>query len=311
MEDLLNLKSGSFSACKETFDKMVKKFKRSKKRNYDFLTKSGPQFQELVFKFCQKMFVKEEFPKEFRDTTLHMIFKGVKGKREVLSDNRFIHSKFWFARAAEGLVVEDALKTPLIEGSYIYQIGGKPGLCLEEMVFVMKSIMARYRSKGKILVIKFFDLSKYFDKEMVEAAVITCMKRGADMNAVRLWYKLNENTRIQVKTGAGMSEYGEVGAVLGQGTLGGAIISQAVLDDGVMEHFTPGEEGQPRYGSVPLAPCMFQDDIANGSEGLLEARASAVKVDFLIKQPGLRLNQEKLCASSRGQRSRSKRQAMN
>ena len=49
-----------------------------------------------------------------------------------------------------------------------------------------------------------------------------------------------------------------MGAVLGQGTLGGAIISQAVLDEGVMEHFSPGEEGQPRYGSVAMAPCMFQ-----------------------------------------------------
>ena len=34
-----------------------------------------------------------------------------------------------------------------------------------------------------------------------------------------LWYKLNEDTRIQVKTGAGVSEYNEVGVVVGQGTL--------------------------------------------------------------------------------------------
>ena len=58
-----------------------------------------------------------------------------------------------------------------------------------------------------------------------------------------------------------------MGAVLGQGTLGGAIVSQAVLDEAVMEHFSPGEEGQPRYGAVEMAPCMFQDDLANGSWG--------------------------------------------
>ena len=90
-----------------------------------------------------------------------------------------------------------------------------------------------------------------------------------------------------------MSEYGEVGAVLGQGTLAGAIISQAVLDEAVMEHFTPGEEGQPRYGSVDMAPCMFQDDLANGSEGLLAARVANKKVDFLVKQRGLQLNRDK------------------
>ena len=98
------------------------------KRNYDFLTKAGTVFQDTVFKFCQKMFNKEEFPKDFQDTTLHMIFKGGKGKkRESLDANRFIHSKGFFARAAEGLITEDCLTTPLLAGSSVFQIGGQPG----------------------------------------------------------------------------------------------------------------------------------------------------------------------------------------
>ena len=156
-----------------------------------------------------------------------------------------------------------------------------------------------------MLVINFYYLSKYFDKEMIEDAVITCWKRKADIKAIRLWHKLNKDTRIQVKTGAGLSRHGEVGAVLGQGTLGGAIVSQAVLDEGVMEHFLPGEEGQPRYGAVDLAPCMFQDDLANGSVGLLAARVANQKVDFLVKERGLQLNRDKsvcIIVGSREQR---------
>ena len=53
----------------------------------------------------------------------------------------------------------------------------------------------------------------------------------------KLWYKLNQNTRIQVRTGAGMSEYAEVGAVVGQGTIAGALGSQAVLDKGITPSF--------------------------------------------------------------------------
>ena len=294
VRDLLNVEGGTFEANKDTFKKMVEKFKRSKKRNYDFLTKAGEDFQDSVFKFCQKMFLKEVFPNEFQDTTLHMIFKGGKGKkRETLDANRFIHSKGFFARAAEGLIVEDGLKIPLLAGSSMYQIGGQPGHRPEEMVFVMKSVMALYKKEGKLLIINFYDLSKYFDKEMIEDAVITCWKRKADLKAVRLWYKLNENTRIRVQTGAGLSDYSEVGAVLGQGTLGSAIVSQAVLDEAVMEHFLPGEDGQPRYGTVKMAPCMFQDDLANGSEGIMEARIANQKVDFLVKQRGLQLNRDK------------------
>ena len=68
------------------------------------------------------MITKEQFPVEFNMTTLHMIFKGGKGKKEILSDNRFIHSKTWMPRLAEALVVEEGMKKPLVENSTIYQI---------------------------------------------------------------------------------------------------------------------------------------------------------------------------------------------
>ena len=38
-------------------------------------------FQEKVYELCQIMIQKDEIPSEFRNTTLHMIYKG-KGKRE-------------------------------------------------------------------------------------------------------------------------------------------------------------------------------------------------------------------------------------
>ena len=294
VKDFLNLKEGEFSAKKETFYKMIAKFKSSRKRNYDFLTKSNPRFQAAVFKFCQRMFKEEVFPTDFQNTTLHMVYKnGSGGRREVLSDHRFIHCKDFWARTAEGLVIEDGLKRPLLEGSSIYQIGGQPGHRSEELVFVMKSLIAKYRRKGRLVILKLYDISKYFDKEMVEDAILVCQKRKADSKAIRLWYKLNESTQIQVKTGSGMSRFADVGAVLGQGTLGGAIISQAVLDDGVMEHFPPGGEIQLEYGDVPLAPVMFQDDLADCSGNIENARIANQRVDILTKQRGLELNKDK------------------
>ena len=103
----------------------------------------------MVYKFCLEMIEKEAFPGSFKDTILHIIFKGGKGKRHKLSDNRFVHSKPWWPRLIEGLTVEEGLKQPLIEGSSVYQIGGQPGHRSEEHVFVMKSIIARQRAQGK------------------------------------------------------------------------------------------------------------------------------------------------------------------
>ena len=101
VKQFLKLKGGHFEAKEETFFRNITKFKMSGGKNYDFLTKAGDGFQMTVFKFCQKMFQEETFPSDFLNTTLHMIFKGGNSRREILSEHRFIHSKYFFARAAK------------------------------------------------------------------------------------------------------------------------------------------------------------------------------------------------------------------
>ena len=151
---------GDFIPTIETFEALVHKFKKSGKKNYDFLVKSSKKFQNIVFKFAQLMIEKEVFPSSFQETTLHMIFKGGKGRRQNLPDNRFVHSKFWFPRMVEGLVVVQGLKEPLVEGSTMNQIGGQPGHRAEELIFSLKSIVAKYRSEGKQIIIQSSDISK-------------------------------------------------------------------------------------------------------------------------------------------------------
>ena len=72
---------GTFKINKEIFEKVLAKFKGSIKRNYDVIVRADKMFQEKVYELCQIMIQKDEIPSEFRNTTLHMIYKG-KGKRE-------------------------------------------------------------------------------------------------------------------------------------------------------------------------------------------------------------------------------------
>ena len=99
----------------------------------------------------------------------------------------------------------------------------------------MKSVISKYRKEGKLVIIQTSDISKFFDKESLYNAILTCYKRGADPKACRLWYKLNEDTQIRVRTGAGLTDYSGAGALVGQGTMGGALVSQGVLDQGISE----------------------------------------------------------------------------
>ena len=293
VEQKLSESGGTFEIRQETFDHVINKFKMSKKANYDFIVKASEAFQNGTFKFCQEMILKEQFPQAFNTTTLHMIFKGGKGRKEILSDNRFIHSKTWMPRLAEALVVEEGLKKPLVEKSSIYQIGGQPKHRPEELMFSMKSIISKERSEKNPVIIQCWDISKFFDKEKIEDALLTCYKRDANPKAVRLWAKLNENTKIKVKTSVGESESAEVGAVVGQGTIGGALVSQAVLDEGVKDHFSPGNEDELNYGSVEMGPCMFQDDLIHAAKSVENARKASEKVNLIMKEHALQLNKDK------------------
>ena len=117
VKELMTKKDGDFTTDFETFQYNLRKFTKSGKKNYDFLTKGGKNFQLAVFKLCKRMIEEEVFPLAFQNTTLHMVFKGGKGRPDKLSDNRFIHCKEFFPRATESLIVEGGLKEPLLKGS--------------------------------------------------------------------------------------------------------------------------------------------------------------------------------------------------
>ena len=101
---------------KDLFEKVIHKFKSSSKHSYDFLTKAGDKSKESCLKLCKKMFQAKQFPEAFKDTILHMIYKG-KGKKEELPNNRLIHCKSWLPHVAEASLVEGRIKQAMVEQS--------------------------------------------------------------------------------------------------------------------------------------------------------------------------------------------------
>ena len=69
-------------------------------------------------------------------------------------------------------------------------------------------------------------------------------------------------------------------------------MSQAVLDQGISEQFAPGGEDKVTYGSVPLAPLIFQDDVLHAAYGIKEARIANEKMSRVVKRLNLTLNRD-------------------
>ena len=80
-----------------------------------------------------------------------------------------------------------------------------------------------------------------------------------------MWFKLNAGTRVKVKTAVGTSEIAEVGDCIGQGTSGGALVSQVNLDHGLQSYFS-GSTDELCYGSIRVQPLAYQDDVGRVSK---------------------------------------------
>ena len=281
-----------FEVTKALFNKVADKVEKSGKRNYDFFVKTGKKHKTAIFQVTKRMVRDENFPGSFNKTTLHMLFKGGRGKRkEDLKANRFIHSRLWFPRVVEGVVVEQ-MKPTILRGSSMYQVGGQSGHRPQELLFVIRSIIAKYLKNKNMIVLDFYDISSFFDQEQLLDGMNTLHRLGVDPHAWKCWYLLNKDTTIQVVCGAGVTDTAEVGECIGQGTKGGALVSQANLDIGVRDQFR-GSEDEAKYGNVECGPVVFQDDLARASGSVASSRAGSIRMNMVMNQKGLRLNQEK------------------
>ena len=223
-----------FLIDKEDFKEVLSKFKKKSTSAYNMIVKAHEHYQEAIFELCKLFIEKEDFPDQFQRTVLHMI-KKKGGRGEILKQNRFIHMKTALARTCEALVV-GKIKQPLLEQSTIFQIGGQTNHSLEEHVFSLKSLIGLMEHLGEGVMLTLVDIVSFFDREDILDIMETFAKMKINKKAARLWYKLSENTEITIKTAVGMSETTRVGAVVGQGSSGAALASQAMVDKGLEEY---------------------------------------------------------------------------
>ena len=104
---------------------------------------------------------------------------------------------------------------------------------------------------------------------------------------------LNKQTKIRVLTGLGLTEYKEKGELIGQGTLGGAMVSASNLDSRVNDYFQTSDEAS--YGSIRLQPLLFQDDVIHLSTSRDRSQAGVMRMEAVMKSKQLEVHPDKTC----------------
>ena len=279
-----------FSIDKDDFKDVLEKFKKKKTKAYDFLLKANEDFQDAIYNLCKLFIDAEEFPLKFKLTVLHMTSKK-KGSVEMLNNNRFLHMKNYLARLCESLLVGQ-MKTQIFKQSTKYQIGGQAGHSIDEHLFSLKSLIRLMELRGEGLYLTLVDIISFFDQEDILDGMETLDKMNINKKACRLWYKMNDETVIKIQTAMGMSNTAEVGAVLGQGSTGAAVISQAMIDKGLKDYFA-GSDNEMYYGKVRVESAAYQDDISKPSADTISAQVGMTRLEDMLSQRGLRAHRDK------------------
>ena len=184
------------------------------------------------------------------------------------------------------------MKEPLISSATIYQIGGLPGHSINEHIITLKTIMARAESAKTGIIFMIMDIMSFFDKEDIFDCLETMERLQVNKKAARVWYKLNHDTEVVVKTTCGVTETAKVGDCLGQGTAGAGLVSQANLDHGLNSYFQ-GCKDIMIFGETRIQPLLYQDDVGAPCSTVGQARVQAALLTKLMQEKSLLAHPDK------------------
>ena len=261
--------------------KVIKRIKDKNKNMFLLFNKAGPMYKAALFMVMKRLIEKEEVPKAYDLTSLTQIWKK-KGSALSLNNMRFIHMKCWRAKLLEALITEK-MKPQIVAATPKIQIGGMPSSQSVEHLVTLKTWMKQIEEKDSDGIVSLYDMSKFFDKESLLDCMDTLNKKAKiDAKSYRMLYKLNENTKISVKTSVGESKTAPIKDSVGQGSFAAALISSLNIGSAIADKFQG--ESTANIGLLELICLILQDDIMKMSNTVEQARDGSQKIDELLKQ---------------------------
>ena len=183
------------------------------------------------------------------------------------------------------------MKPNIVKATPNIQIGGMPKASSAEHLLVLKTWIKMKEDRKEGGIFNTYDMAKFFDKE----SLLDCMdplsrEAKIDNKSYRLWFKINQDAKISVRTSVGKSKTATIKDSIGQGSMGAALVSSLNIGCSIKDTF---KEDSTKIGDKGLNAVIFQDDIGKLNDNLEQSRESCAKIDDTLKRKLLSVNYDK------------------
>ena len=271
----------------EAFQETMAMLRKKNGNKYDFILKGGEGLQMALYNLMCIVWKSEKIPSAWLESTSTQLPKS-QNKVGILDSMRHIHEKNDLFKVLGQLVMYFA-KPIIFQNMSKFQIASKPGHRPSEHLFVIKSVLSYYESKGKCVIFSSFDLQKYYDSEQLKDCMMELYNSQITGKLYRLIFNMNKTVCIKVKTPVGVSASEEIHEIVAQGSMDSGPISANNISKGIDVTFADSD-GEVDYLGLQLAPLILMDDIARMTDNIESAQDGNRRMEHLLDSKCLKFN---------------------
>ena len=280
----------------EELIKAIKRLKNNKSAGPDriiaeMLKASTPEIMLLILKIMNKIRTTFQYPTKWGIGITSLLFK--EGDDDDPGNYRAITVTDTLAKVL-AILINERMETWSKENNIIRdeQIGFEKKTRSADHLFVLKTIMDKYKSEGKKVYACFIDFQKAFDSVWRTGLLYKLIKSGLNMNTIKLIKNMYEKTSQTLKLNGGISKLFRTYKGVRQGCILSPKLFNLFIND-IPNIFDNSCCPVTIHDKVNINCLMYADDLVLLSETASGLQSCLYKLHQYTEKWGLKLNLKK------------------
>ena len=252
----------------------------------DVYKRAGRGLINIICKAMNRIKNTLVIPLDWLENLIVTIFKN-KGSRKVLKYYRGI-----FLGDILTKILEKVIKSRIqdkLNNINILQAGSRTNRGPADSLFILNGTIDHAKYLKKRLYITFYDYTTCFDSLWLDDCMISLWDIGIRNELLNLIFKLNETTKIQIKTPFGISDPFVCNRIVKQGS----VLSSNLCSASTGELCDQNTKGYATIGSTMINDTLYVDDTTDLNSDMVEAAESHNYIVNFSKAKRLGLNHPK------------------